>query len=260
MEITTVRTKPIVWVGTSRSDLSSFSEDVKDAIGYALRIAQGGGKSVDAKPLKGHGGAGILEVVEDHEDDSYRAVYTVGSAGRIYVLQASRKESSTGIVTPEREIELSRRGGFEVAPGLEGTKGLSKKIPVEIGGGNVFADIGLANSEQRLTNADLAICVGEAIRSRRRTQIQAARILKIDRPKISRLLRGQPSGFSTERLMHFLTLLGRDVEIAVKPTSRSRRQGRLRIVARTIEGKKPPSTVKNEPRHRKKQDEGRFLI
>ena len=84
-EITTVRTKPIVWVGTSRSDLSSFSEDVKDAIGYALCIAQRGGKSVDAKPLKAHGGACILEVVEDHEDDTYRVVYTVASAARIYL-------------------------------------------------------------------------------------------------------------------------------------------------------------------------------
>jgi predicted XRE-type DNA-binding protein len=70
-----------------------------------------------------------------------------------------------------------------------------------------------------------------AIRSRRLTQANAARILKIDQPKISRLLRGQLSGFSTERLMQFLTLLGRDIEIVIKRAPRTHRQGRLRIVA-----------------------------
>jgi predicted XRE-type DNA-binding protein len=108
---------------------------------------------------------------------------------------------------------------------------MSKRIHVEESSGNVFADIGLSNPDERLAKADLAIRIGEAIRARRLTQTQAARTLKIDQPKISRLLRGQLSGFSTERLMHFLTMLGRDVEITVKPTPRSRRQGQLRVVA-----------------------------
>lgn len=108
---------------------------------------------------------------------------------------------------------------------------MNKKIVVEEGSGNVFADIGLPDPEERLAKADLAIRISEAIRARRLTQTRAAHILKIDQPKISRLLRGQLSGFSTERLMHFLTLLGRDVEISVKAAPRSRRQGRLRVVA-----------------------------
>lgn len=108
---------------------------------------------------------------------------------------------------------------------------MSKKIQVEQGCGNVFADIGLPNPEERLAKADLAIRISETIRSRRLTQTQAAHLLKIDQPKISRLFRGQLSGFSTERLMHFLTLLGRDVEITVKPAPRSRRQGHLRVLA-----------------------------
>jgi predicted XRE-type DNA-binding protein len=108
---------------------------------------------------------------------------------------------------------------------------MSNRIEVEQGSGNVFADIGLPNPEERLAKADLAIRIGEAIRARRLTQTRAAHILRIDQPKISRLLRGQLSGFSTERLIHFLTLLGRDVEITVKPASRSRRQGHLRVVA-----------------------------
>jgi len=107
---------------------------------------------------------------------------------------------------------------------------MSKKIQVEEGSGNVFADIGLPNPEQRLAKAGLAIRISEAIRARRLTQARAARLLKIDQPKISRLLRGQLSGFSTERLMHFLTLLGRDVEITVRLAPHSRRQGHLRVV------------------------------
>jgi predicted XRE-type DNA-binding protein len=99
--------------------------------------------------------------------------------------------------------------------------------------GNVFADLELTNPDERLAKADLAIRIAETIRASRLTQTRAASILKIDQPKISRLLRGQLSGFSTGRLMHFLILLGRDVFIAVKPVSRRRRQGRLRVISRT---------------------------
>jgi predicted XRE-type DNA-binding protein len=108
---------------------------------------------------------------------------------------------------------------------------MSRAIQIEEGSGNIFADLGLANPEERLAKADLAIRIAGAIRARRLTQARAARTLNIDQPKVSRLLRGQLSGFSTERLMHFLTLLGRDIEIVVRPTPRSRRQGRVRVVA-----------------------------
>src|ERR1700732_327271 len=102
---------------------------------------------------------------------------------------------------------------------------MPKTIDVEESSGNVFADMGLPNPEERLAKADLAVRVAGVIRARRLTQADAARILKIDQPKVSRLLRGQLSGFSTERLMQFLTLLGRDVEIVIKTAPRSRRQG-----------------------------------
>ena len=81
---------------------------MKDAIGYALYIAQRGGKHADAKPLHGFGGAGVLEVVEDHAGDTYRAVYTVRFAGCVYVLHALQKNSKNGIRTPRHEIELIR--------------------------------------------------------------------------------------------------------------------------------------------------------
>jgi phage-related protein len=92
--------KPVVWIGSTRADLASFPEDVKDAIGYALYIAQRGEKHPDAKPLRGFGGAGILEIVEDHAGDTYRAVYTV-----ICVLHMFQKKSKRGIKTPKAESE-----------------------------------------------------------------------------------------------------------------------------------------------------------
>jgi phage-related protein len=100
--------KPVVWIGSTKADLSAFPEEVKDAVGYALYVAQQGGKHWDAKPLKGFGGAGIVEIVEDHDGNTYRAVYTVRLAGRIYVLHAFQKRSKRGIETPKGEIDLIR--------------------------------------------------------------------------------------------------------------------------------------------------------
>jgi predicted XRE-type DNA-binding protein len=108
---------------------------------------------------------------------------------------------------------------------------MTRKIAVEEGSGNIFADLGLPDAEERLAKAGLAVRITAAIRSRRITQAEAARILGIDQPKISRLLRGRLSGFSTGKLMQFLTQLGRDVEIVVRAAPRSRRKGRMRVVA-----------------------------
>jgi predicted XRE-type DNA-binding protein len=108
---------------------------------------------------------------------------------------------------------------------------MTRAIEVEEGSGNIFADLGLPNAEERIAKAALAFRLAGVIRAQRLTQANAARILGIDQPKISRLLRGQLSGFSTERLMQFLTLLGRDVEIVIKRAPRSRRRGRVRVVA-----------------------------
>jgi phage-related protein len=78
-------------------------------MGFALWQAQRGGKHADAKVLKGFGGGGVLEVVEDHEGSTYRAVYTVKFSGAVYVLHAFQKKSKKGIKTPQREIELIRK-------------------------------------------------------------------------------------------------------------------------------------------------------
>ena len=73
--------KPLIWIGSSKKDLTAFPEDVKGLFGFALHLAQNGEKHIDAKPLKGFGGAKTLEVVEDCYGDTYRAVYTVKLLG-----------------------------------------------------------------------------------------------------------------------------------------------------------------------------------
>ncbi len=83
--------KPIVWMGSSKRDLREFPEDVKDVMGLALLVAQYGGKNEAAKVLQGFGGASVLEVVDDHDGDTYRAVYTVRFKGFVYVLHAFQK-------------------------------------------------------------------------------------------------------------------------------------------------------------------------
>lgn len=104
-------------------------------------------------------------------------------------------------------------------------------IPVTRGSGNVFADLGLPNPEERLAKAQLAHAIQKAIDERGLTQREAAALMGIDQPKVSHILRGRLADFSTERLMNFLTGLGRDVEIIVKPSPRSRKKGRLRVAA-----------------------------
>lgn len=97
--------KPLWWLGSSLSALRSFPKDVRVVFGQALFDAQRGSKHPDAKPLKGFGGAGVLEVAEDDDGSTYRAVYTVRFAGIVYVLHAFQKKSKSGKKTPLEEIQ-----------------------------------------------------------------------------------------------------------------------------------------------------------
>ena len=101
--------KPLVWVGSCRSDLREFPREVQRVVGYALHVAQRGGRHPDAKPLKGFGGAGVLELVENHDRGTYRVVYTVRFAERVYALHAFQKKSTRGISTPKRELAVVRK-------------------------------------------------------------------------------------------------------------------------------------------------------
>ena len=96
--------KPLGWIGSAKEDLLKFPPDVVREMGHALYIAQIGGKHHAAKPLRGFGGAGVLEIVEDQDGDTYRAVYTVKFAAVVYVLHAFQKKSRKGTSTPPKEI------------------------------------------------------------------------------------------------------------------------------------------------------------
>ncbi len=106
---------------------------------------------------------------------------------------------------------------------------MSKKQDYIKSSGNIFADLKLPQPEEALAKAELTQKIGSIIEQRRLTQAQAAAILGVDQPKISALKRGRLSGFSLERMVRFLILLGRDVEIVVKARPRSRSQARLLV-------------------------------
>jgi phage-related protein len=98
--------KPVEWMGTCLDDIKNFPSKVSRKIGYAIYLAQKGDKHSSVKPLKGFKGAGVLEVVENFDTDTYRAVYTVKLAGVIYVLHVFQKKSKKGITTPKQDIDL----------------------------------------------------------------------------------------------------------------------------------------------------------
>ncbi|MEI6209779.1 MAG: helix-turn-helix transcriptional regulator [Desulfuromonadales bacterium] len=108
---------------------------------------------------------------------------------------------------------------------------MQEEIEVHHGSDNIFADLGLPNPEERMAKAILSIQIHDIIKKRHLTQAKAAELLGIDQPKVSALIRGRLSGFSMERLFHFLNALGRDVDIVVKPKPRSRQQAHLRVAA-----------------------------
>ena len=100
--------KPLAWVGSAKRDLLALPEEVIDAFGYALYVAQTGRKHEKAKVLHGFGSAGVLEVVEDWRGDTYRAVYTVRFSAAVFVLHVFQKKAKRGVTTPRQDMELIR--------------------------------------------------------------------------------------------------------------------------------------------------------
>jgi phage-related protein len=100
--------KPAVFIGSSRKDLQAFPASVRQEIGQALFEAQLGEHPASAKPLKGFGG-GVLEIRDNYDGDTYRAVYTVRFEGVFYVLHTFQKKSTKGIATPQRHLDLIRQ-------------------------------------------------------------------------------------------------------------------------------------------------------
>ena len=101
--------KQLDFIGSSREDLKEFPEEVRQDIGFALFEAQRGQKPVTAKPLKGFGGAGVLEIIENFFGDTYRAVYTVKFEKVVYVLHCFQKKSKHGIKTSQQDVDLIKQ-------------------------------------------------------------------------------------------------------------------------------------------------------
>lgn len=100
------KAKSLFWIGSCKRDLLEMPEAVRSEVGYALYLAQIGYKHAAAKPLKGFGSAGILEVVEDFDGEAYRAIYTVRFSNAVYVLHCFQKKSTRGIAMPKPDAEL----------------------------------------------------------------------------------------------------------------------------------------------------------
>lgn len=113
--------KDVVWMGGSLKDLRGFPDEVKQVFGTAIYYAQLGGKHPQATPMKGYKGAGVVEIVEDCDGDTYRCVYTVRYADKVYVLHAFQKKSKKGIATPQADIEVvnSRLREVKIREGIK---------------------------------------------------------------------------------------------------------------------------------------------
>ena len=103
------KAKPLEWMGNTRRVVQAFPKPVRQVVGQALYAAQTGDKHVNAKPLKGFGGASVVEIIEDHDGDTFRAVYTVKFRGVVYTLHAFQKKSKKGIKTPQKELDLIKQ-------------------------------------------------------------------------------------------------------------------------------------------------------
>lgn len=98
--------RPLKWVGSSRKDYAEFPLDVQEAFGFELYLAQIGDHPPSAKPLRGLGS--VIELVEDHQGDTFRTIYLARFETAVYVLHCFKKKSKSGIATPHHEIELVR--------------------------------------------------------------------------------------------------------------------------------------------------------
>jgi phage-related protein len=124
--VSAIGERPLFWIRSSAKDLSRFPAEVQEHVGYALSAAQFGGKHPTAKPWKGDG-PGVLEIVEDHRGDTYRAVYTVRFEEAVYVLHVFQKKSKQGIATTQLDSELISRRLKDAVKDHEERYGKAKK-------------------------------------------------------------------------------------------------------------------------------------
>lgn len=204
-------------------------------MGFALYAAQNGETDPSAKPLKGFGGASVMEIVAPFSGDTWRAVYTVRFQDVVLCatrfaeeiqIGNSHAEEGTGFDSPANGV---RRKRLQREQNPMKTKPKStRKTKVAEGSGNVFADLGLPHAEQELMKARLTLQIYQIIQKRGLTQTEAGKILGIPQPQVSALARNRAGNFSVGRLIDFLTALGQDVQITVTPARKQ--HGQLSVV------------------------------
>src|SRR4029077_18644900 len=202
-------------------------------MGNALGIAQFGGTAPTAKPWKGLG-PGVLEVVESHDGNAYRAVYRFGSRRQCTSSTRSRR-SLRPASGPPNGMSILLRSGRKPLRGITrntmASKSAERKEPVTRGTGNVFADLGFPDAAERQAKLRLAYALSQVLEARGLSQADAAKVLGVTQPKVSALRHYKLAGFSVERLMNLLTAVDRDVEIVIRRKPRSRRSGRISVFA-----------------------------
>jgi len=206
-------------------------DDVRGSFGHALHQAQCGEEPDSAKALKGFGGRGILEIVEDFDGNTDRAVYTVRFAGVIYVLHAFQKKSKKGIATPKPAIDLVRSRLRDAEADYRARQrrreAMTRRPKVEKGSGNIFADLGLPDAEDMLLKSHIVIELRRLIAQRKLTQTAAAKVVGVSQADLSKILRGHFRGYSEAKLMRMLTAFGQDIEITTRPHRKSGEAGRI---------------------------------
>lgn len=222
--------KPLRWVGSSYRALVAMPKAVQRVFGYALSQVEDGATPASAKPFT-HGGIAVMELVEDFDRNTYRAVYTAKLRDAVYVLHCFQKKSKSGIATPKPDVELIAQR-FRMAQELSRGKSMSKKERIEVieSSGNVYADLGFRDAEAMKVKAGLVMKIDLILKQRQLTQSRAAEVTGIPQPRLSAILRGHFHNVSERKLLQCLTALGQDVKIVVTPARRGR-EGTLTVAA-----------------------------
>ena len=227
--------KRVEWIGSSRTDLKRFPEPVQHRVGFAIYQAELGHRRRDAKPLGGFG-SGALEVVSCHDGDTFRG-RSVPSGSRLPSTSCTpSRRKPAGASQHRRPNPTSSAGASPPPSGTTVTRTVETyameptETTVERGCGNVFADLGLPDADAHFVKAELVSRIDDIVRKRGITQTEAARLLGLSQPDVSRLLRGDFREYPLERLFRLLTALGRDVDIIIRQP-RSATGGKLRIAA-----------------------------
>ena len=174
-----------------------------------------------------------MKVVESHDGNAYRAVYTVRFEKAAYVLHEFEKKSPSGIPTATRDVDLVAERLKTAERTMRNTmasKSAERKELVTRGTGNLFADLGLPDAAQRQAKLRLAYTLNQVLDGRKLSQADAAKVLRVTQPKVSALRHYKLAGFSVERLMNLLTALDHDVEIVIRRKPRSQKTGRISVV------------------------------